>query len=504
MKFVLLFGVCLLAVALADHLDYYTLLGVERNVDDREIRKAFKKLALLHHPDKNPGDERATQKFVMINRAYEVLKNEKTRNIYDMRGEEGLRAEEKHQNSNNNNNRRRQQGFHEYEYYSNNFGIYDNDEEIITLNTADFEESVGKLDSDEIWFINFYSPFCSHCHVVAPEWRKLAKRMYKFVRIGAVNCGEERQLCQQENIQSYPSLMLYPKKQKFQEKRDHYTMLKFIMANLDPQPQEFTDMVSYQAALEKLKDSLLSRLMISCHDTCLPQATIALLNHKFRNIAFVYKVECSKQKPEADICTIFHLNQTKPMLSLYSVAGKHYTIEIEDVHQSAEDIYKQLIAQISETNTFTKETFESFVECLNNEQDADVCEKLISRKMVLVFYSQKTDEEDLEHELKSLRTRLLYAAVRKVQCDRDAETRDLCRELLVVKYPTVYFVAKHGESYESYHGRFNAHDMANFADKTFATNIVTMRPELFESVVVGSMDAWLIQFHSPVRFTSKI
>ncbi|MEZ4559989.1 MAG: DnaJ domain-containing protein, partial [Caldilineaceae bacterium] len=50
--------------------DYYEILGVPRSADEKEIKKAFRKLAQQYHPDKNPGDATAEQKFKEINEAY--------------------------------------------------------------------------------------------------------------------------------------------------------------------------------------------------------------------------------------------------------------------------------------------------------------------------------------------------------------------------------------------------------------------------------------------------
>ena len=69
--------------------DFYKLLCVRKNADNREIRKAFKKLALKYHPDKNSEDD-AHEQFLKINRAYEILKDEETRKKYDLFGEDGL------------------------------------------------------------------------------------------------------------------------------------------------------------------------------------------------------------------------------------------------------------------------------------------------------------------------------------------------------------------------------------------------------------------------------
>lgn len=73
--------------------DYYEILGVPKTADDREIKKAFHKLSLKWHPDKNPPEkhEEATEHFKKISEAYEVLTDGERRKIYDKYGREGLR-----------------------------------------------------------------------------------------------------------------------------------------------------------------------------------------------------------------------------------------------------------------------------------------------------------------------------------------------------------------------------------------------------------------------------
>lgn len=66
--------------------DYYKLLGVERTTATEEIAKAYKKLARKFHPDLNPGDSKAEEKFKEINEAYEVLKDPEKRKMYDQLG----------------------------------------------------------------------------------------------------------------------------------------------------------------------------------------------------------------------------------------------------------------------------------------------------------------------------------------------------------------------------------------------------------------------------------
>jgi molecular chaperone DnaJ len=73
--------------------DYYEILGVSRNADQGEIKKAYRRLALKYHPDKNPGDKKkAEEKFKEISEAYEVLSDSQKRSTYDQFGHEGLQG----------------------------------------------------------------------------------------------------------------------------------------------------------------------------------------------------------------------------------------------------------------------------------------------------------------------------------------------------------------------------------------------------------------------------
>jgi molecular chaperone DnaJ len=70
--------------------DYYEVLGVSRNAGEDELKRAYRKLAMKYHPDRNPGDHTAEEKFKEISEAYDVLCDPQRREIYDRYGHEGL------------------------------------------------------------------------------------------------------------------------------------------------------------------------------------------------------------------------------------------------------------------------------------------------------------------------------------------------------------------------------------------------------------------------------
>jgi curved DNA-binding protein len=69
-----------------DYKDYYKILGVERSANADTVRKAYRKLAMKHHPDQNPGDKAAEERFKELNEAYQVLSDDQKRARYDQLG----------------------------------------------------------------------------------------------------------------------------------------------------------------------------------------------------------------------------------------------------------------------------------------------------------------------------------------------------------------------------------------------------------------------------------
>jgi curved DNA-binding protein len=70
-----------------EYKDYYKILGVERKASEEEIKRTYRKLALKYHPDRNPGDKKAEEKFKEINEAYQVLSDPQKRQRYDQMGD---------------------------------------------------------------------------------------------------------------------------------------------------------------------------------------------------------------------------------------------------------------------------------------------------------------------------------------------------------------------------------------------------------------------------------
>lgn len=79
---------------MADFIDYYKILGVDKKASEEDIKKAYRKLARKHHPDLNPGNAEAQKKFQQINEANEVLSDAENRKKYDQYGENWKHADQ--------------------------------------------------------------------------------------------------------------------------------------------------------------------------------------------------------------------------------------------------------------------------------------------------------------------------------------------------------------------------------------------------------------------------
>src|SRR6186713_2444879 len=73
--------------------DYYKVLEVARDASEADIKKAYRRLAMKHHPDRNPNDNQSEEQFKEAKEAYEVLSDPARRAIYDQHGHEGLEAQ---------------------------------------------------------------------------------------------------------------------------------------------------------------------------------------------------------------------------------------------------------------------------------------------------------------------------------------------------------------------------------------------------------------------------
>uniref|UniRef100_A0A673JLH2 DnaJ homolog subfamily C member 10 n=1 Tax=Sinocyclocheilus rhinocerous TaxID=307959 RepID=A0A673JLH2_9TELE len=419
-----------LFVTISSDEDYYNLLSISREASTREIRQAFKKLALTMHPDKNPNDATAHEKFLKINRAYEVLKDEGLRKKYDKYGEKGLQDE--------------QQGgrYESWNYYRYDFGIYDEDAEITTLDRGDFDAAVN---SGEVWFVNFYFPRCSHCHDLAPTWREFAKEMDGVIRIGAVNCGDNGMLCRSKGINSYPSLYVFRAGmvRKYYGDRTKSSLTTFAMQFVKSKVTELWQGNIFseidRAFAERIgwliNFSFNNRCycLVSMNEHCNLSFPCFCLQDGLVNVGWM---DCSKQ---ADLCDSFEIttSTTAVFPPGSSLAQKGSVLFIQSL--DTKEIYAQVLQHLPDLEILTKSSFE----------------------------------------------------VGKVDCVADSE---LCASLYIQKPCVAVFKGVGIHDFEIHHGKDVLYNVAAFAKESVNAHVTTLRPENFPS---HEKDPWLVDFFAP-------
>uniref|UniRef100_T1KBH9 DnaJ homolog subfamily C member 10 n=1 Tax=Tetranychus urticae TaxID=32264 RepID=T1KBH9_TETUR len=411
--------------------DYYQLLGITKSADNREIRKAFKKLALIHHPDKNKDDPKANEMFVKINRAYEVLKDEETRKKYDLHGEEGLKDDFE-----------RGQSWHSWNYYEESFGIYDDDPQIITLSRSEFEASV--TNSPFIWFINFYSPQCSHCHHIAPEWRSMARELENIIRVGAVNCEEDWVLCREQRIHGFPSLILYPKKQLYEGKRTSDALTEFVLSNLPNKVIKITE--DFLKSEDTLKNIYWLISFCSDKSDCQFEDSLVKLAIALDGLTKVSEnVKCDK---EPELCRMFGIND------------------------KAIRLYKNV------------SNVKDFIEISYSQDPKDIISSVLHQLPGL---------EELDETKFKLPPLLKNISTGQINCKIE---KNICSNYQLSTFPK-FLVFRDQDSYEVYHGRISAHDVATFALESLTSHLNTLSPAQFEEAIKNQDKPWLVDFYAP-------
>ncbi|XP_037093582.1 LOW QUALITY PROTEIN: dnaJ homolog subfamily C member 10-like [Pollicipes pollicipes] len=437
--------------------DFYKLLNISKDATSRELRKAFKKAALETHPDKNQDDPDAHDKFVLINRAYETLKDPDLRKRYDLYGEEG---------ADSGGGGRAQ--YQSWSYYHDNFGIYDDDPEIVTLDRAEFEQAVRQ--SADTWFINFYSPGCGHCHDLAPVWRRVARELENVVRVGAVNCAEEWSLCRQENIFSYPSLVLYPDGEDYEGERNvehlvHHVLRRLHAAPIDVDAENVRHLTKRSGVLAKRP-----WLIFFCgggDHSCADDDTKVKVAAIMEGVVNVGQTDCR----ETALCSSLAQQEYVVYYGAAAVAAdRGHVIRSLD----AQEIAAETLRLLPPLPTLTEEEYQTMRSELASPAAA-------SLPWLVQFTS------DLTPTLELVRLPALLALTSFSRLDCGALPHSL-RELHVRKQPAfVLFKPARGGGaeggYEAFHGRPMAHEVAAFAREAAAAGLRALTPDEFPAAL---------------------
>ncbi|CAF0832321.1 unnamed protein product [Didymodactylos carnosus] len=451
--------------------DFYKLLDIEKSASQRDIRRAFKKIALEKHPDKRAGDPNAHSEFVKINRAYEILRDDELRKKYDQYGEQGLKDDFNRGNQ-----------YQSWSFYKQNFGIYDEDPEIITLSRTDFLQSID--GTQDIWFINYYSPQCGHCHDLAPVWREIAKVLEGVIRIGAVNCMDEWALCNEQGIQSYPSLLIYPRRDRYNGHRHKDDLIRFAMSFVTADLLHLND-ATFKRELSKKSQNNKPFLIVYCRendeDDCLDKDQAFKLAAMLNNLVQVGIVNCRLNplvcqtlKPKSSII-YYEPNQ------ILNTNDNNDTRTITSLN--IKEIASQTLSYLPDVKILTEDVFNNLMTELKQNKN---------KPLLVHFVDQKSNEKDLE--LRKLPSMLNDYNIGRFEC---SYSTSVCQNLFVTKLPT-FILFKLGGYHEFYYGRYIANDVATFVRENAHTIVRALNPNDFPHVTnTLNNKPFIIDYFSP-------
>jgi len=186
-----------------------------------------------------------------------------------------------------------------WQYYQNE-GLYDEDDEIVTFEENETFNTI--YTGGDIWFVNFYSTMCSHCHTLAPAWREMAKQLDGLVNIGAVNCMTSGHLCNRQRLTGYPTMLFFKNGnyEKFNSgDRSAEGLVKYVLSKINPKINK----IIYQHLLDDvLKNTQQATILNFCSsgDDCIEEISEKKLAAGFSKIAQFYSINCDNLKIDCE------------------------------------------------------------------------------------------------------------------------------------------------------------------------------------------------------------
>ncbi|XP_076638706.1 dnaJ homolog subfamily C member 10-like [Colletes latitarsis] len=455
--------------------DYYEILGVSKTADQKEIRRAFKKLVVIEHPDKNNDTPEAHAKFIQLTRAYETLKDPVLRQKYDNFGEEGINFANK------------QGTYHSWNYYAHNFGLYDDDNSIITLDENDYFDNV--LLAEKVWVVNFYSPTCDHCHRLSSIWKRIAEELDGVVRIGVVNCKDEWQLCVRTGQKFHHTLVHYPKNSKdgsqYNGELTYTAIMDFILNNLETDIREIDEPLEnfISRGSEGSKKPILIFVCGGQRDCFTPteRLKVAAILDSIVDVKIYF---CDRE----EACGKFVTRDTSAVyLSVSSYANNSWHVTSFDYVEETEALIEKVMERFPEPCDLSADEFQNIKRRLMEEE--------ISHSGWLVYFYIGHIFK-IDPTFKRLPSISDVVKLGKINCGKYSH---VCNKLGVNRYP-MWGVLKSSGAFELYHGKDTFYNIVKFVYSSMkAINVWALTAEEVTSILEGNNgnEVWFLDWYAP-------
>ncbi|XP_044756368.1 dnaJ homolog subfamily C member 10-like isoform X2 [Coccinella septempunctata] len=330
-----------------------------------------------------------------------------------------------------------------------------------------------------MWFVNFYSPQCHHCHELAPTWRRIAKEFQGIIRIAAVNCEDDWSLCYQLGISSYPTLMFYKKEanlhegERYKGHRNFEDIEDFILTKIP----SIIAIITPNNWLQKQNENSQWLLFICSENTdCVESKTQIKLAAALEGLVTAGVVLDEKLAKKID-------KDFKNHKIIYWKKEEGDNVSVQHVQGSdCIELMENILNLLPRPELIDEGHFE---EIRNQLREGS------TTPWLLCFHVGSATDLDLQ--LKRLPSLLPNINIGLVHC---AKSSSLCSTLHISRYPT-WGVLKVGGAFEIHHGRDIMHDIITFArDSVRSTNMRALTPEEYEQIRKTD-DIWFIDWFAP-------
>eukprot|EP00039_Didymoeca_costata_P030545 m.30125 g.30125 ORF g.30125 m.30125 type:complete len:1330 (-) comp8173_c0_seq1:95-4084(-) len=460
----------------------YHMLGVPRNATRLELQKAFHDIALRRHPENPNLKAGSAEKFYEANAAYQILRDEEARLKYDRTGKklelDGAKD------------------IRPLSYYKEEMFLFKD------CPNCDLRQFFGS----EFWsmherggrcFVYFYTASCPLCVTYASQWKKLAKELHGVLEIAFVNCEEALGVCNDLEIRSFPSIILFEGGLSSSFSGDINSLGSLIEFALQETatPRELT-----MEEIGKASDPI---IVLAClpdvrQPICDDQIELKKLNRLVGNIAQIVTASCLY---EDSICDALSITKSSAWLfeSLEVIPGKRFFPSAKhesnwESSYSARSFRSKLLKKLVRPKELKDSSVRALIDARGRLKTKEMAELSLdtSNKALILFYkgekcSACQHAMDLCKEI--IRRGFHLLRVARIRCDSN---QDFCEEQQIKSAVELRMYGPLG--YEIYQGNMNTEEVDIWVQEGLYSDVVSITDE---ATSINDGNAWMVLFCVP-------